>query len=149
MRRDRLTRWVFGGVAMVGLLFAVAGCGSGTSSVSGQVTLNGKPLSGGAVTFYGANGQAGGSSIDAEGKYAMVKGPVGEVKVTVAAAQPRQSPRMSKERDAPKHPGDKGPAPSPTGKPVVIPDKYKDQGKTPLTYTLTAGSQVIDIELKP
>jgi len=139
-----------GGVALLGLLLAAVGC-EGSASVSGKVTLNGQPVNGGAVTFYGAGGRQEGSWIDPEGNYAIAKAPVGDVKVTVVSSKAGQPPKLPKERAAPQHPGGQegGGGAAPAGKPVVVPDKYKDPERSGLTFTLKPGPQTIPIELKP
>lgn len=149
MQRELLTRWrALGGVALVGLLLAIAGCGEGAASVSGKVTYNGTPVSGGTITFHGTDGKVDGTWIDPDGKYIVTRAPVGEVKVTVEVGRAGAPPKMPKSKDVPGHPGDKGGGTA-TGKPMVIPAKYKDPAQSGLTYTLKSGSQVIDIDLKP
>jgi hypothetical protein len=72
----RMRRWWAGSLAAVALLAAV-GCGGGTATVGGVVTLDGKPLEGAVVTFSPTggdpNGGVGGSSgrTDAEGRYTL------------------------------------------------------------------------------
>jgi hypothetical protein len=136
-------------VALLGLVLAAVGCGEGSASVSGKVTLNGQPLTGGAITFHAAGGRAEGSWIDPEGNYAIARAPVGQVKVTVVATQTREPPKTPRKREVPQHPESQGGGGAPAGKPSAIPPKYKDPEKSPLTYTLSRGSQVINIDLQP
>jgi hypothetical protein len=131
------------------LLLVAAGCGDSSASVSGRVTLNGKPLTGGAVTFHAAGGRTEGSWIDPEGHYAIARAPVGEVKVTVVVNPTREPPKLPRKRDVPQHPESQAAEGAPAGKAVAIPPRYKDPEKSGLTYTLSRGPQVIDIDLKP
>ena len=52
------------------------------SKASGRITINGKPVADGRVTFHLPNGQFAGSKI-VEGKFAVDQMPVGTLKVTV------------------------------------------------------------------
>ena len=89
-------------VSIVGLV-AVAllgGCGGGTPSVSGVVTLDGKPVEGATVTFTPASGDGGGvggsyGKTDAQGRYSLktvaadkAGAAVGKHKVTISLSQP-------------------------------------------------------------
>lgn len=71
------------GVVLVALL-ALVGCG-GEPMVSGTVTVDGKPLPEGSITFIPVDGKAptAGSSIK-DGQYS-VKAPVGPMKVSISA----------------------------------------------------------------
>jgi hypothetical protein len=62
-----------GKVLVVALLAALAGCGgSDFGTVTGAVTLDGKPLDGGSVTFYPANtGALSYGEVSPEGKYEL------------------------------------------------------------------------------
>ena len=64
------------------LLTGVVGCGSGKGSVSGKVTLDGKPLPAGNISFLGPKGQAVTADIK-DGQYTASNVPTGDVKVTV------------------------------------------------------------------
>lgn len=66
----------FGACITVFTLFAAVGCGGGTASVSGTVTLDGKPIEGASVTFTPASGDGGGvggsyGKTDAQGKFTL------------------------------------------------------------------------------
>ena len=77
----------------------VSGCGGGPASVSGVVTLDGKPVEGATVTFNPASGDGGGlggsyGKTDAEGRYTLRTvaadkpgAAVGKHKVTISAAK--------------------------------------------------------------
>jgi hypothetical protein len=149
MRANRSGRWRWGRrAAVLLLLLAASGCGR-TASVTGTVTFKGEPVTSGAVTFYGPGGRVDSSQIDENGKYAVAKAPVGEVKVTVVSAAPRRGGDVPKGKEVPEHPGRSKSSPPKAGKAVPIPGKYKDPESSGLSYTLKAGSQVINIDLKP
>ena len=54
--------------------------------VQGHVTLNGKPLSAGKITFHLPNGQFVGARLNKDGTYAVDRVPVGTWKVTIEGA---------------------------------------------------------------
>jgi len=64
-------RWAWCGAALAGL--ALAGCGGGLPSVSGVVTLDGKPLANASVSFQPEGGGTQGSyaKTDEEGRYTL------------------------------------------------------------------------------
>ena len=125
-------------------LAATVGCGKSTATVAGKVTLNGAPVTAGAVTFHGEDKFVKSAGIDSSGSYAISNAPVGPVKVTVVAAQPRKG-RDVAGKTAPKHPGDKAGAPATF---VALPEKYKDPNLSGLNFTLTAGEQTINLPLQ-
>lgn len=64
-------------------LSALAGCGSKTNAVTGKVTFNGQPVTGGSLTFLPASGSEGASAslgkpavgiVDSTGAYKIVPG---------------------------------------------------------------------------
>jgi hypothetical protein len=81
-------------------MLALAGCGNGRSvgpcvPVQGKVTLGGKPLVGGRVTFVPLEGNASGprpeGDIDAKGRYSLTTGgkegaPVGKYRATLTTS---------------------------------------------------------------
>jgi len=150
------------------LVLTATGCSSGRrATVTGKVTYQGKPLTSGTVMFYTADGSAGGSaSIMPDGMYKAADVPVGEVTATVRTIAAGSMPKgEAKPGGAPSGliiPG-KGPAgggdgavsaPSPGtkvipgGEPgVAIPEKYGKPTLSGLKYTVTGGTQTIDIPL--
>jgi hypothetical protein len=147
-------------VAIAALGWTIAsGCAPGgptLGKVTGQVTLDGKPLPNVAVTFMpaGEGGSASGIT-DANGNYELThangKGtPVGKNKVAVTTKQkPQESIDMSKiPSDSPEYA--KALEQSQSGYNVIfkepIPEKYNV--KTELEFEVKSGSQVINLELK-
>jgi hypothetical protein len=117
------------GLAAV-LTLTLAGCG-GKGDVSGTVRFNGKPLAGGRVTFVPSDkGDGVYSLILTDGSYKVTGCPAGPVKIAVQTAVPRSRPAAR-------------PA-SPK-----IPVRYVDASTSGVEYTVSAGQQQHDIDLKP
>jgi hypothetical protein len=132
------------------LVFTV-GCGSdsGTIPVHGAVTLDGKPLSGGVITFQPVNvnpkvpNHTAQGTIMPDGTYSMSSFQAndgvlpGEYVVTVSPPPAPEAFDQFAKAQAAAH----GPA---------IPAKYMDSGRTPLKATIPAGSgaQEINFEVK-
>lgn len=71
------------------LVPVVIGCGSSKGKVNGEVTLDGKPLPGGTITFHPSKGNPVGGEIT-DGKFSVTGVPTGTAKVTVATAYMKQ-----------------------------------------------------------
>jgi hypothetical protein len=127
------------------LAAGAAGCGKGLpASVSGTVTLDGRPLTTGLVTFLpAASGPVAYGAIGPQGRYSIQTGSKGglepgDYSVTVAANAPPPA------------------APPPAGGPkyaepmllLVTPRRYADKQTTPLKATVSPGSQTIDFALE-
>jgi hypothetical protein len=119
------------------LCAALAGC-SDRGSVSGKVTLNGKPLETGTVSFHPAMpGPLAYGTIDAGGGYELRTGSQpgvapGEYVVTVSAIEL-----------VPPAPGSRD---DPLPKPLA-PERYGSPKDSPLRCTVARGSNRFDIEL--
>ncbi len=130
-------------VTLTAVLFStIAGCGGLESSVSGIVTLDGKPLElgegTGTVSFHP---QAGGSVAQARigpgGRYELKTGstkglPAGEYIVTVVATGPK-----------PKTP----PGATPIPGPLLTPTSYGTKNISDLRFTIHPGENEINIAL--
>ncbi len=130
---------------------ALAGCSRPTGSVSGKVTYQGKPVAGGIVTFLGADNKVASSPIGPDGSYTIDRVGVGEAKVSVTPATSGSAIPKGMKMDPGKMGAPAGAAPpagSDPGKPLVIPEKYRDAAKSGITYTVTAGAQQHDFDLK-
>lgn len=131
-------------VAMVAAIaLCQAGCGKHSASVAGDVTLGGKPLATGVVTYTpAATGPSAYANIGADGRYSLQTGAAaglepGSYKVTVAAnATPEQAAAMGIKI------GREGIMP------LLTPPKYADVSSTPLTVDVKAGRQEIDLVLE-
>ena len=120
-----------------------AGCRRHAASVSGDVTLDGQPLTTGVVSFTPAtSGASAYANIGGDGRYELKTGAAdglepGAYKVTVAAnATPEQATAMGVKI------GREGIMP------LLTPIKYADISSTPLTVDVKAGSQEVDLALE-
>jgi hypothetical protein len=80
----RLRRWPGWGL----VLLAAVGCSTGgptRNSLSGQVLLDGRPVTDGVVTLHGPGGAEATSSIRADGSYVVDDPPLGVCQITVRA----------------------------------------------------------------
>ncbi|HEY7426348.1 MAG TPA: carboxypeptidase-like regulatory domain-containing protein [Gemmataceae bacterium] len=144
---------------VVPVILLSLGCGGGPKGdISGKVTYLGKPLPGGAVTFFGAeNRVVGSSAISPEGNYSIAKVPAGPVKITVTVVDvPAQLSKDKSNFSGKAPPPPEGADPNaPKWKPqqhspnpVGIPAKYKMPDQSGLTYTVQPGPQEHPIDLK-
>jgi hypothetical protein len=130
-------------VAPAAILAVVAAIGcSPRAEVGGTVSLDGKRLSAGVVTFSPTgDGPTGYASIAADGSYAVQVGgrnglPPGDYVVTVAANVPRSEGTQP------------GPGPYSDGiTPLATPQKYADRAMSPLRATLVSGTQELRLDL--
>jgi len=157
-------------VLCIGL--AAEGCGRSTGEVTGKVLFRNKPLAAGsAVTFFPASGKGASTGrVTADGSYTVFEVPLGKVRIAIAphaAGIAKLDPKMKMMRDALKS-GKMKVAPEELEKmppqmreaveavkggassdpSVTIPKEYTDPSKSGLEYTVTAGKQTYDIELK-
>jgi hypothetical protein len=132
---------ILAGVAAIAL--GETGCGKHAASVSGDVTLDGKPLSTGVVNFTpAATGASAYANIGADGRYSLQTGAEaglepGSYRVTVAAnATAEQAAAMGIRigRDG--------------IMPLLTPPRYADVSTTPLVVDVKAGRQEIDLALE-
>jgi hypothetical protein len=136
----------------IGLL-ALAGCGGGKGTVSGEVTFKGQPIPWGRITFLGQEGEkVGRSSPIVSGKYTIKDYPAGPVKISVESYDAKKVdtskiPPMMLERS--KEGGWKEPPPEVVGKHLPIPAKYADPEQSGLNYTVPRGTSTHDIALTP
>ena len=132
------------------LVLALSGCGSGTGSVAGKVTLKGKVVKGGTVTFVGADKRVVTAPIDTEGSYTIERIATGPARISVTPpAAPVAVPRGRNMMDPSKMGGPGGgTTTAPAEKPAAIPADYQNPDKSGLTYTVNSGKQEHNIELK-
>jgi hypothetical protein len=118
----------------------LSGCGPRFGTVEGTVTVDGKPANDGTVIFSVGDLSAAGT-IHPDGSYTAEKVPPGEARIVIhqmmlmggATNQPGRLPGID---DA-----------APTAKPVPIPKKYQSVETSGLSYTITSGTNEINIEL--
>jgi hypothetical protein len=131
-----------GGLAAALLLLVTSGCEptQKTATLTGKVTLDGKPLAHGTVLFAASGGEkrnAAAGDIKSDGSYAVQIGQtekliVGEYVVVVVSREPSTP-----------HP-EGGP---PTPGAFITPEKYGDAQTSGLRYNVRPGKNIIDIVL--
>jgi hypothetical protein len=138
---SKLTSGVCRSAALGVVILCLAGCGGPfDSKVSGKVTLDGAALSTGTVAFLPASsGPPAYGRIDSAGNYVIQTGrevglPSGDYRVAVTANEPSQAARSA----------DGGP--QPVGK-ALTPAWYGNKDTSGLKFTVTKGSNTIDLEL--
>jgi len=125
------------------LALAAAGCSRHASQLSGQVSLDGRPLTTGVITLtpVGA-GPSAYAAIGPDGRYAIHTGAAtglepGEYVVTVAA-----NAAVSGKTAGVEQAGGRGLPP------LVTPREYLDRARSPLRVTIVPGTQVVDFDLE-
>lgn len=115
------------------ILLLLAGCGSSNLvSVTGEVTVDGKPLTSGVVTFHPkAAGPVGVANIQSDGSFTAKTGnatgiPPGDYVVTVVATEVEE-------------PTPENPEPQPK---YLAPEKYGDKSTSGLNYTIEGGEHL-------
>ena len=127
-------------------LFVLAGCGAGTTDVSGSVTYKGKAVTSGFVTFASPSGVAASAEIRGDGTYAATGVPTGPVKVAVGSPDPTTAPAADGGRKAGPKAATKSPPPKAEGW-VPLPAKYGRPEDSGLTVTLSGKPEVYNIKL--
>jgi hypothetical protein len=149
MFRSRLWFAAPGG-ALALLALALAGCGSSPTTVTGRVTYQGKPVSGGTVTLYCEDKQIVHGLLDAAGGYTIPNVPHGRAVVTVQT-QPAKPYVIKHRLNIPASVN--GPTPPvsdpATDRVVVIPPRYALPEECGLSVTVEGKALTHDIELRP
>jgi len=121
-------------------VLVLAGCGGHESTASGTVTLDGKPLGHGTVTFHPqADGTPGYGAIGPEGQYTVQTGnreglTAGDYVITVVALEPSVEPSSSMGMPSP-------------GKPLT-PRCYASVDSSDLRRTVEPGPNRLDLQLR-
>jgi hypothetical protein len=124
------------------LVVGLAGCGRGTTEVSGKVTYNGRPVTSGSVAFAAPDGSCVYADILPDGTYNASGVPVGELKIAVSSPDPRSTP--SNDRGGRNPPKAKAATPAPAGW-VALPSKYAQPDQSGLSVTTTSKAMTHDI----
>lgn len=122
---------------------AAVGCSRHASRLSGQVSLDGRPLTTGVVTLTPVEaGPSAYAAIGPDGRYSIHTGAAtglepGEYVVTVAANAAASGQAAGVEL-----PGGKGLPP------LITPPEYLDRARSPLRVKVAPGAQVVDFNLE-
>lgn len=127
-----------------------SGCGSGTATISGRVTFQGKPVAGGSVIVYCSDKQIVRGIIGADGSYSIPNVPYGSAVVTVQAHS-RLPQGLRLHQTVP--PSSGGPIPptadvNDTAR-VIVPQRYALPEESGLSVAVDRGQVTYDIDLKP
>ena len=126
-------------IVTVGLAFFAVGCGKPVSYVTGQVTMDDKPLPGGGIAFHPVDrGPVAYGTIDSEGHYTLDVGdgnglPPGEYIVTVVGMGPLP-PLLA---DGTQMPGK-----------ILTPTRYGDRELSDLKASIKPGRNEVNLSLK-
>jgi hypothetical protein len=130
------------------------GCGakSKTNDLSGKVTYNGDPVTGGTVTFYPADGKGApfSAALSREGTYTVGNLPKGKMKVTVETESLKgKTPGYRVPGGGKLPPGTKVPEVDTSNVPVYVrvPRKYAYYKTTTLGGEVAGGKQEVNFEL--
>src|SRR6202022_3067328 len=92
MRMEKnLKRCLAASVFALGLMI-LSGCGKQTSEVRGTVKVNGETVNSGDITFIAEDGRLE-SAVITDGSYAILKAPIGKVKITISSTKPAANAR--------------------------------------------------------
>jgi hypothetical protein len=125
----------YGLICTAGVVLFCTGCGS-QGTVSGKVSLDGKPLPGGVVNIYDSEGQTRTGGISKEGTYSVSNLALGKAQVSVVTLGSRDSVRGG------------NPNSTSAGTFVAVPGKYMDKDQSGLALEVKAGKQDFEIQLK-
>jgi hypothetical protein len=128
-------------VAGLVLVVLAAGCGPRFGDVSGTVKYQGKPVSGGTITFFDAANKTASSLIAPDGSYAVKHVAAGQARITVVTPMPINFKGMSAGLQ-PVADGGAGPGPGP-----ALPAKYGDPSQSGLTCDVRSTNQTHDVTL--
>ena len=154
MKRIRISALVLAALATL-----VSGCGSSGDlglnkggQISGQVTIDGKPVTAGTVIIFSANDQHSSSGpINEYGKYTVKEPPLGNCTISVRTSNMRGSVRGKAGPQGTAGSGSAGmvlPPPEERGLTYVpTPERYEDQKTSGLTVEIKSGNQEHDIPL--
>ncbi|HTU94054.1 MAG TPA: hypothetical protein VMF69_28495 [Gemmataceae bacterium] len=135
---------VFTGV----LAAAICGCGGGTGTVEGKVTVDGKPAVGATVIFSGGENRSEMAVVRDDGTYQAPRVPVGPVKVALMPAMMLGMGRGPLAAKGGKSDMEKVPkSAQPSSPPPAIPKRYTDVRTSDLTLTVKGGRNEFNIEM--
>lgn len=151
LARRRFRLMLVRATALMAVAAAAAGCGSPAAEVTGTVTYAGKPVSGGSVVLYCADGQIVRGLIGADGRYAIPNVPRGPAQVAVQT-HARVPAGLSLRQKLP--PAADGPVPptlngAAADRVVPVPPRYGVPEESGLGLTVDRPQMTFDIDLQP
>jgi hypothetical protein len=133
-------------ILLVPILFSL-GCGVSkrkTTTITGKITADGKPVTVGAIYFHGANNQIAMGTIGKDGTFTVTDVPLGEVRVSLQVRDPgvytqdlKRGPQIAAD----------GTTPTPPGVTSVLP-KYADPDSSGLKYSITESTKNIEVKIE-
>jgi len=144
---------VVGGVAVLGAaLIALAGITGGRSAtVTGRVTLQGRPVICGSIILVGPDGRSAAGRIEPDGTFTVANAPTGEVTVAVTSPDPLVQHYAAQIKTS----RERVPVTQWAAMPVdrrqwfVLPKKYEDARTSDVKLTVKGGRNEYDVTLQP
>jgi hypothetical protein len=132
-------------VLLASAALALAGCGGGpaTATVTGAVVFDGRPVTGGAISFISKDGMPHQADIRSDGTYRVDGVPVGPAIVVLTPPPPADESAAGMRLKDPKSKA------TPVAAPAIIPARYVSAATSDLTYEVKAGENKYDPPLKP
>jgi hypothetical protein len=126
-------------VSMCGIALLATGCGEPAGTVSGTLTIEGKPLNCGYIIFQASEGSVESTEIQPDGTYSIEGLPLGSAKISINVPAPPLPGPDGVSADTPE---------AFEADPVSIPERYGAVETSGLTYEVTKGAQTHDINLE-
>jgi hypothetical protein len=156
MKRPVLNPVGYCGLAFL-LVALAAGC-AGKATIRGKVTYQGKPVTGGTITFLvGSEERSYPAQIQADGSFTIPEIRTGEAKITVTSSNPNEAVVPAADPEVLKRMSDQAKREMEKGSQVnkkdmatwrPLPKVYSDSDKTPLKITIQGGANQKDIDLQ-
>jgi hypothetical protein len=144
---------ITGGLVALGsfIIGMAAFASGGSATVTGKVTMLGRPVIWGSVILYGPDGRSAAGRIEPDGSYTVQNAPIGEVIVTVTSPDPlvqHYATQIRTQRE--RIPVSQWPAPPVDRKQwFIIPKRYESAGTTDLKVPVKRGTNPYDVTLQP
>lgn len=147
--RYPMSRRALAAIVWIAVATCSTGCGSKPAVVTGTVTYQGKPLTGGSVILYCADDQIVRGVIGPDGAYTIPNVPRGVCRVTVKTYTPIPAGFRLKQELPPVHDGPIHPSQSPALSGEAVPERYAVPEESGLTVRVDRPQTIFDITLTP
>jgi hypothetical protein len=139
MRERRISPPLLGVACLGGVAVALlaSGCAPRYGNLSGSVTYNNKPVTGGTITFFDVSEKPISGEIKPDGTYTVSKVRVGRARIAVTTPMAIEFKAQGAGDVLPNAP-----------KPPAIPPRYGDPEKSGLTCDVTEGDQTHPVTLE-